>query len=223
MSDAKRSEDLIAVLAASAEPARRLPPPMRRAALWLALAVAIVAASVLWHGVDAELAAELLEPLHFAEWLAALATGVGGIVAAFHLTLPDRSPRWAWLALAPAGAWLATVGLGCLGDYLAMGGAAFAWGEPWLCLEYITQLGVPLTLLSLVMLRHAGPIRPMSTMLLAGLGMSGLSAAGLAFFHPDHTAWLGLLWHGAAFAVVLASGALGAALLRRLYAPRREV
>lgn len=221
MSDANRSEELIAALAAEAKPVGRLAPPLRRAALWLALAVAIVAASVLWHGVDADLAAELLEPLHFAEWLAALATGVGGIIAAFHLTLPDRSPRWVWLALGPAGLWLATVSLGCLGDYLAMGMDAFAWGEPWLCLEYITQMGVPMTLLSLIMLRFAGPIRPVQTMLLAGLGMAGLSAAGLAFFHPPHTAWLGLLWHGAAVAVVLANGALGAALLRRLYAPRR--
>jgi hypothetical protein len=218
MSESNRSEDLIAALAAEARPVKPLRPPMWRAALWLALAVAIVALSVLYHGVNDDLAAELLEPLHLLEWLAALGTGIGGIIAAFHLSLPDRSPRWAWLAVAPAGAWLATVSLGCVADALAMGWDAFAWGEPWLCFEYITQIGVPLTLLSVVMLRYAGPIRPMQTMVLAALGMSGLSAAGLTFFHPDHTAWLGLIWHGAAFAVVVACGALGATLLKVLYA-----
>ena len=87
--------------------------------------------------------------------------------------------------------------------------------------EVAAEMGVPLTVLMLVILRYAGPVRPLATMLLAALGMSGLSAAGLAFFHPVHTAWLGLVWHGAALAIVLASGALGSALLRMLYAPRR--
>lgn len=221
MSETNRSEDLIAALAGSARPVKPLPPPMRRAAIWLALAITIVAISVAFHGVNDDLLADLLQPLHLLEWLAALATGIGAIIAAFHLSLPDRSPRWALLALLPAGLWLATVGIGCLADIAAMGmAAAFAWGEPWLCFIYITQMGVPLTLVSLVMLRYAGPIRPLQTMMMAALGMSGLSAAGLTFFHPDHTAWLGLIWHGAALAVVLACGALGAALLKALYARR---
>lgn len=220
MSDMKRSEDLIAALAGTAQPVKPLRPPMLRAAIWLALAIAVVAASVAFHGVNDDLLADLLQPLNLLEWLAALATGIGAIVAAFHLSLPDRSPRWALLALLPAGVWLASVGLGCLADFVAMGSAAFAWGEPWLCFIYITQMGVPLTLVSLLMLRYAGPIRPLQTMVMAALGMSGLSAAGLTFFHPDHTAWLGLIWHGAALAVVLACGALGAALLKALYARR---
>jgi hypothetical protein len=120
----------------------------------------------------------------------------------------------------PAAAWLATVGFGCFAEFLTMGAAAFAWGEPWLCLRYIAEMGVPLTVLTLMMLSYAGPVRPLATMLLAALGMSGLSAAGLAFFHPTHTAWLGLVWHRAALAIVLACGAPGAALLRMLYAPR---
>lgn len=220
MSEMKSSEDLIAALAGSARPVAPLRPPMLRAAIWLALAIAVVATSVAVHGVNEGLLADLLQPLNLLEWLAALATGIGAIVAAFHLSLPDRSPRWALLALLPAGLWLATVGFGCLADIAAMGAAAFAWGEPWLCFRYITEMGVPLTLVTLVMLRYAGPIRPMQTMMMAALGMSGLSAAGLTFFHPDHTAWLGLIWHGAALALVLASGALGAAVLKAIYARR---
>ncbi len=220
MSDMKHSEDLIAALAGSAQPVKPLRPPMLRAMIWLVLAIAVVAVSVAFHGVNDDLLDDLLQPLNLLEWLAALATGIGAIVAAFHLSLPDRSPRWALLALLPAGLWLATVGFGCLADFAAMGRAAFAWGEPWLCFVYITQMGVPLTLVSLLMLRYAGPIRPLQTMVMAALGMSGLSAAGLTFFHPDHTAWLGLIWHGAALAVVLACGALGAALLKAFYARR---
>ena len=221
MSETNRSEDLIAALAAEAKPVKPLRPPMARAALWIAVAGAIVALSVWLHGVNEDLLADMSEPYHALEWLLTLATGIGAIVAAFYVSLPDRSPRWALLGLVPAGAWLATVGFGCFAEFLTMGAAAFAWGEPWMCLRYIAEMGVPLTVLMLVILRYAGPVRPLATMLLAALGMSGLSAAGLAFFHPVHTAWLGLVWHGAALAIVLASGALGSALLRMLYAPRR--
>lgn len=220
MSEMNRSEDLIAALAGSARSVTPLRPPMMRAAIWLALAIAVVAVSVYMHGVKDDLVEDMLQPLEMLEWLAALATGVGAIVAAFHLSLPDRSPRWALLALIPAALWLATVGLGCLADVVEMGWGAFAWGEPWLCFRYITEMGVPLTLVSLVMLRYAGPIRPLQTMVMAALGMSGLSAAGLTFFHPEHTAWLGLIWHGAALALVLACGALGAAVLKAVYARR---
>lgn len=214
----RRSEDLIAALAGSARPVKRLAPPLARAALWLAIAGFVVAISVYFHGVRDDLVEELRQPREMAEWLFTLATGIGGIVAAFYVSLPDRSPRWALLAFAPGAIWLATVGFGCLVEYDAMGRAAFAWGEPWMCLRYIVEMGVPLTAVALLMLRHAGPIRPGLTMVLAALGMSGLSAAGLTFFHPEHTAWLGLIWHGAALAIVLGFGALGAALLRRLYA-----
>ncbi len=214
------SERLIAQLAADARPVRRLRPPLTRAALWLLAAGAVVAVSVAYHGVQPASLEALGEAHEMFEWLLTLATGVGAVIAAFYISLPDRSPRWALLGILPAVAWLASTGFGCLAEFLEMGAAAFAWGEPWLCLRYIAEMGVPLTAVMLLMLRHAGPVRPLATMLLAALGMAGLSAAGLAFFHPDHTAWLGLLWHGAALAIVLAGGALGAAMLRKLYAPR---
>lgn len=214
------SERLIAMLAAEARPVRRLRPPLARAALWLLAAGAVVALSVAYHGVQPASLEALAAPREMFEWLLTLATAIGAVVAAFYVSLPDRSPRWALLGIVPAVAWLASAGFGCLVEIRELGAAAFAWGEPWLCLRYIAEMGVPLTAIMLLMLRHAGPLRPRATMLLAALGMAALSAVGLAFFHPDHTAWLGLLWHGAALAIVLAGGALGAAVLRKLYAPR---
>lgn len=212
------SERLIDALAARARPVRRLAPPSLRAGRWIAAALVVVAASVAWLGLRHDLALRLAEPLFVLEWLAALATGTGAMLAAFHLSLPDRSPRWALAGLVPAVLWLGILGGGCLADALAVGMAAFAWETSLPCLRYIVVLGVPLTAVSLVMLRHAGPVRPFATMALASLGAAGLAGAGLSLVHHLDGAWLVLVWHGMATLVVVGFGVASGAVLRRLYA-----
>lgn len=212
------SERLIDSLTADARPVRRLRPPLVRAALWIAVAVTVVAVTVVVHGVRPDLLDKAREPLALLEWLAAVATGIGAFLAAFHLSLPDRSSRWALAAIVPAAVWLATLGLGCLADFLADGMAAFAWGTSWSCFRYITEMGLPLTIVVLLALRHAGPVRPVATMLAAGLGAAALSAAGLTLFHGLDAAWLVLIWHGLALLAVIGAASLGGAILRRVYA-----
>jgi hypothetical protein len=211
-----RSEDLIADLAADAVPVRRLRPPLWRTISLVGAAGAIVALSVVWHGLRPDLAEKFNEPLNVLEWLASLATALGAFLAAFHLSLPDRSPRWLAAALIPAALWLSVIGAGCLADFSAHGMHAFTWGTSLPCFRYITEMGIPLTLVVLVMIRHAAPIRPIRATVCAGLGAAALSATGLTLFHDLEASWLVLIWHGSALLTVLGVAALGGLLMRRL-------
>lgn len=210
-----KSEDLIAALSAAATPVRPLRPPAWRTAALVVVAGAIVALSVAWHGLRPDLAEKFHQPIFVLEWVASLATAVGAFVAAFYLSLPDRSPRWLAAALVPAALWAAVIGLGCLQDFSQHGMHAFAWGVSVACFRYITEMGIPLMLVVLIMNRHAGPIRPIQSMVCAGLGAAALSAAGLSLFHDLEASWLVLIWHGSALLTVLALSALAGVILRR--------
>ena len=211
-----KSEDLIAALSVEATPVRRLRPPVWRTVGLVAAAGAIVALSVAFHGLRPDLAQKFQQPSYVLEWIASLATALGAFIAAFHLSLPDRSPRWLAAALIPAGFWLSIIGLGCLADFSQHGMHAFAWGVSLDCFRYITEMGIPLMLVMLVMIRHAGPIRPIQSMVCAGLGAAALSATGLSLFHDLDASWLVLIWHGSALLTILALSALSGMLLRKL-------
>lgn len=208
------SEELIARLAAAAKPVHRLWPPGWRVLAWLATAGAIVAFSVAWYGFRNDLAEKVRDPIYVLEWTASLATAIGAFIAVFHLSLPDRSPRWLAVALIPAGFWAAVIALGILRDFSEQGMHAFDWGVSISCFRYITAMGIPLMLVMLRLVRHAGPIRPVQSVICAGLGTAALSATGLSLFHYLNASWLVLIWHGSALVAVLGVSALGGLLLR---------
>jgi hypothetical protein len=93
---------------------------------------------------------------------------------------------------------------------------AFDWGVSMVCFRYITEMGIPLMLVVLLMIRHAGPIRPIQSVMCAGLGAAALSATGLTLFHDLNASWLVLIWHGSALLTILALSALGGMILRKL-------
>lgn len=212
----EKSEDLIAALSAEAVPVHPLRPPAWRSAALVLAASTIVALSVAWHGLRPDLAQKLHDPMYVLEWVASLATALGAFVAAFHLSLPDRSPRWLAAALVPAAIWVSVIGLGCLRDFSQHGMHAFDWGVSMVCFRYITEMGIPLMLVVLLMIRHAGPIRPIQSVMCAGLGAAALSATGLTLFHDLNASWLVLIWHGSALLTILALSALGGMILRKL-------
>jgi uncharacterized membrane protein len=91
------TRELIDALVECATPVRRLRPPLVRAVLWLAFAGVVLALIAVGHGVRTDLMARLEEPKLAATDGAALATGILATMAAFMISLPDRS-RW-WLLL----------------------------------------------------------------------------------------------------------------------------
>lgn len=197
------TDRLIDQLAVRARPVRRLASPPRRTVLWLALAVVIVAAIVASRGVRAEWMQRMAEPGLAIEWIASLLTGVLAAYATFQISVPGRSLRWAWLPVPSALLWLAGIGLGCLADFASLGTGAFAFhGEGFECAWAITLISVPLGVVLLVMVRHAGVVRPGATALLAALSAAALSAAGVSMIHEGETALMVLLWHLGAVALL---------------------
>jgi hypothetical protein len=211
------TEDVIARLTADLRPVRRVAPPGAQAGLWLGLAALALAAAVLIHGPRQDLAARMAQPAEIGQWLASVATGVAAALAAAMLARPDRSARWALLPLPFLLAWLASLGLGCLADVARIGPERALWPQPsWGCLRFILLLGPPMTAALILLLRHAGPVRPGPVLALAGLAAAALCSAGVSLFHHVDVAMEVLVWHGAAVAMVALLGrALGRPLLLR--------
>lgn len=206
----RTTEDLIAQLASGATPVQRLAAPWRRTLRWLVLVLVVLTLSVLGHGLRPDLSELAERPWELAEILFALATGLTSALAVFHLSLPGRPSRWIWLPLPFAVAWLASLGLGCLGEWQTVGLAAFALHLDPDCAWAIAVTSLPVGLVLLLMVRHAGPVRPVAVATLAALAASALSSAGVSLSHTGETALMILLWHaGAVLVLCLASAVLG--------------
>jgi len=208
------TDDLIENLARHAAPVRPLASPMRRASMWLSVAVGLVVMVFALEGPRPDLAVKMSQTPYMLEWLASLATGWAAAVAAFHLSLPDRSRRWLLLPLVPAAAWLSSIGYGCLTDWVRLGPDGFSIGTSWGCFRAILFVSLPLTALQLVMLRHASRLRPVETLAMGSLAAAAFSAAGLSLYHHLDTALMVLIWHLGSIGVVVTAWSLGA---RRIF------
>ena len=196
------TEQLIGQLAAQAKPVKRLAPPMVRAAAWLGfIAVVSGAAIAAWSNL-AVFGARAADPRMALELAATLATGVAGVVAAFHLSLPDRSRAWAFLPIPFAALWMGLSGLGCYAHWAEQTQKGWTLGESSHCFAFILYTGVPLAALLAWRLRRSAPLQPRLTAALGAVGVAGLSAFILQFFHPFDVTLLDLGAHLAALAVI---------------------
>ncbi|NZA26660.1 DUF1109 family protein [Luteimonas sp. SJ-92] len=197
------TDRLIEQLAARATPVRRLASPGRRTLLWLALAAAILVLIVAGTGLRPGQLEALAEPAAAAEWLASVLIGVLAAYAAFQISVPGRPAAWAWLPLPALALWLAGLGWGCLRDYSRLGAEAFAFdADSATCAWEIALVSLPLGLAMLLMVRHAGAVRPAPTALLATLSAAALSAAGVSLIHDGESMPMVLLWHAGTVAVL---------------------
>ncbi|WP_337877430.1 NrsF family protein [Elioraea sp.] len=215
-----RTEDLLAAMVADAAPVRRLRPPLVRAALWLGLSVLAIAAVVGVTGFRPDLAERLGRSWEVAQLAAAGVTGALAAIAAFHLALPDRSDAWALLPLPGFAVWVASLGWGCVADFLRLGPEGLTLGTSWGCLGFILGLSVPLGGAMLVALRHAAPIRPVPTAATGVLSVAMLASVGLSLVHHLDAAVMVLVWHVGA---VLVAVALSAGLSRPTFRVARRL
>lgn len=200
MTDTRR---LIDQLAARAEPVRPLSSPLRRTALWVVLAAMLIAMIASVYGLRTGLLADLAQAPLLLEWIASVLTGLLAAYAVFQISVPGRSPRWMWLPVPALLLWLGGLGWGCLRDYARLGADAFLMeAVSSECAVAITMTSVPLGLLMLVMVRHAGVVRPAPTAMLVALSAAALSAAGVSLYHGGETALMVLLWHLGAVVVL---------------------
>ncbi|HEY6256721.1 MAG TPA: NrsF family protein [Xanthobacteraceae bacterium] len=210
-----RHEAVILKLTAELEPVRRLPPPGRRSLLWLSLVAAIaftLAAVADRPAVAARLAAA---PDMWLSLIGSALTMVLAAVAAFELSLPDRSERWALLPLPPALLWLGASGAGCLRAWLVPDTHAADFNDTKDCLAFILALSVPLSALLLGMLRRGHTLRPNLTAAVAGFASAAAAATLLVFFHPYDASATDVAVHVAAVTLVIfANRAYGGRMLR---------
>lgn len=210
-----RTGDLVSAMVRDMQPVRRLRPPTLRAALWLASASAMIALVVVMIGLRVDLAERLSHGWEVAQLAAAGTTAVLAAIAAFHLSLPDRSARWALLPLPGFAVWVASLGWGCVIDFLRFGPDGLALGTSWSCLSFILAFSAPAGAAMLFMLRHAGRTRPFATGVAAITSVAMLASVGLSLTHYLDAAVMVLFWHvGSVLAVIAVGGALSPSVMQ---------
>jgi len=197
------TDDLIAQLSASAAPVKRLAPPMIRAGVWL-LAVAVLAGTpILLRANLPVFAQRASDPRMALELFATLATGVAGVIAAFHLSIPGRARAWALLPAPFALLWIAVSGWGCVRFMPEQDQRGWAFDQSHHCFSFLLAVGLPLAGLLILTLRRASPLQPRLVATVGALGVAGLAAFILQFFHPFDVTIMDLGTHVAALLILI--------------------
>jgi hypothetical protein len=205
---AMQTERVIATLAAQLQPVRRLRSPLLRALLWLAVVGAaggVLIAREVGLGIFLQ---RFAVPRVAVEDFATALTAITAVIAAFELSVPGHSPRWAVLPVLPFLAWIGASGLGCVRNGLGLHGAAGLAGDSPHCFAFIAGASVPLALGLFWMLRRARPIAPLPVAALAMLGVAASAAFMLQFFHPFDVTVIDLALHLSAVGLVVLIGTL---------------
>jgi len=203
--------DLIEALASDLRPVRRLHPPLVRAGYWLLLAALVLMLLAISQGTRSDLGQRLHDSDFAASMAGALSTGILAAIAAFMLSLPDRSRFWCCLPLPGLALWLSTIGYQCLTNWVSV---SWQLGETARCFATLVLTSLPLSLVMLVMLRYAAPLRPTSVILTGGLAVAGITAAALELFHNLDASLMILMWNmGTAALIVALAGTLGRRML----------
>lgn len=215
--------ELIERLSASATPVRRLRPPLLRACLWLLFAGLVLAVLAALHGTRPDLAARLGQPSFAAAITGSFLTGVLAAIAAFHLSLPDRSRLWLLLPAPALAFWLLTIGYGCLTDWVSLGPDGVRFGSTMECFATLLLTSLPSAAALLAMLRHAARLDPTAVGLMGGLATAGVASTALSLLHEIDATAMVLLWHlGAAALIVALSGMFGRRMLAWASPPAAE-
>jgi hypothetical protein len=206
--------DLIDELAANVLPVRPLHGPVTRAACWLLLAALILALLVSGRGVRPDIAQSFQDPTFVLQTTGMVLTGVFAAVAAFMLSLPDRSRLWSLLPAPTLFLWVSTIGYQCLFDWVSFGPDGVGLGETTRCFATLVLTSLPLTLAMLIMLRYAAPLRPTLTTLIGSLAIAAFTAVALSLLQNLDATVMILMWNlGTAVMIVGLAGAFGRAML----------
>jgi hypothetical protein len=215
-----KTPDLIASLAANATPVRRLRPPVMRAACWLLLAAVVLTLLAVNQGIRPDLVQRLQEPAFAVSMAASLLTGVLAAIAAFLVSLPDRSRLWLLLPVPALILWLSNIGYQCLTQWAAIGPDGMSFGEAARCFATLALTSLPLSLAMLVMLRYAAPLRPTAATFMGSLAVAAITATALSLFHVIDATVMILMWNfGTAVLFVGLAGVFGRKMFRWV-APR---
>jgi hypothetical protein len=187
--------DLIESLSANMKPVRRLRPPVIRAFCWLLLAALVVTLLAVSQGIRPDLVQRLQQPTFAAGMVGSILTGVLAAVAAFLVSLPDRSRLWLLLPVPAVLMWLSNIGYQCLGEWVSFGPNGVGMGEAVRCFATLVLTSLPLSLALLVMLRYAAPLRPTAVTLMGSLSVAAITATALSLFHTGDATLMILMFN----------------------------
>jgi len=187
--------DLIESLVAGAKPVRRLRPPVLRAMTWLVFAVAIVSLLAVSHGLRQDIGARLQQPMFVTSIGASVLTAVLAALAAFIVSLPDRSRLWLLLPLPALVLWVSTLGYQCLTDWVSVQPNGLRLGEAADCFATLVLTSIPLWLAMLLMLRYVALLRSAAAAVAASLAVAAVASTALSLFHPLDASAMVLLWN----------------------------
>jgi hypothetical protein len=147
--------------------------------------------------------------------LGSMLTGVLAAAAAFHLSLPDRTPFWALLPLPAAVLWIIASAIGCLRPAAADITAALP-RQSSDCVIFILGLSVPLSIVLLGVVRLGCSLRPSLTSGISGLACVATAATLLNFVHTHEQSVSDLAVHALVVVlVVLVNVVFGGRLLAK--------
>jgi hypothetical protein len=116
--------------------------------------------------------------------------------------------------------WISTIGYGCLTDWISVEPGGVRLGSTLECFATLAIASLPLYLVLLVMLRHAGRLHPTMVAMMGGLASSGIAATALSLFHELDASVMVLLWNlGTAALIVALSGMFGRSLFASVSPP----
>lgn len=206
-------QDLVEDLAQSLTPIRRLPGPGRQTIAW-SCAVLTVGLLLLSMSDLPGMRERLGVPDLYWAALGAILTAVTAALAAFQSSVPGRSPAWSWLPIPSLILWLGASGLGCLREWVAPAATLAEPEEIRGCFVFLMGVSLPLSVLLVLMLRRAYPLRPNLTAALGGLAAAAAAAALLVPFHAHDATATDLLVHFVAVLIVVGlNGLFGGRLL----------
>lgn len=215
-----KTSDLISSLAKDLAPVRRLRPPSVRAGGWLVLAAVVLILVGVAQGLRPDLAQRLNDPAFVASMVASLLTGALAAISAFFVSLPDRSRLWLLLPLPALGVWLSNIGYQCLTQWISIGPDGIGLGEAVRCFATLVLTSLPLSLVMLVMLRHAAPLRPRTVAVMGSLSVAAITATALSLFHALDATVMILIWNFGTAVVLVALGGVFSEKMFRWVAPR---
>ncbi len=200
--------DLIQSLVADAKAVRRLRPPALRAALWLLIAATVLTLLAISHGLRPDLGVRLAQEGFTVGIAASLLTGILAAVAAFMISLPDRSRLWLLLPAPALAIWLSSISYECLTDWVDMRPEGIQLGEAINCFATLALTSVPLWLALLVMLRHVAYLPSRAALLAGSLAVAALVASALSLFHSLDASAMILIWNLGSAALLVALGSM---------------
>ena len=217
-----KTSDLIDTLVAKASPVRPLRPPALRAALWLLIAATILALLAISHGLRPDLAVKFQQQTFIVGVAASLLTAVLAAIAAFFVSVPDRSRRWLLLPAPALVVWMSTTGYQCLTDWVSIRSDGMHWGETADCFATVVLTSVPLWIVLLVMLRYTAWLPSRAVGLAGSLAVAALAASALSLFHSIDASAMILMWNFGSAALLVMLGSIFGPKMFAWVAPRQS-